>query len=207
VLPLSGESVDRNLWSAGHAHDPAKRNRSTRADEAMRRGQGSFRRHRPRTTRAQSRGRHSSKATHRGAGRVRARDAGNTAPAWAVKRTPKPSMKETANRSSARNNEWIDDIQIRQIDRLDEIAVDRERGKQPGVVERVRSHNSRPSMSQDHLPSASALCSASTKAARIRNASAVPLASPFSKSSCACPMVLVTWARHSTGAVLARAKL
>jgi succinate dehydrogenase/fumarate reductase flavoprotein subunit len=45
-----------------------------------------------------------------------------------------------------------------------------------------------------------------TIASRTANASAVPSASPFSKSCPACPMLLVTCARQRTAAPLARAK-
>src|SRR5262245_35642709 len=46
-----------------------------------------------------------------------------------------------------------------------------------------------------------------TTISRTFNASVVPSASPFSKSRSACPIVLVTWARHSTDAERARAKV
>src|SRR5271170_3316891 len=48
--------------------------------------------------------------------------------------------------------------------------------------------------------------SAATTASRTARASRVPSASPFSKSSPPCPIALVTWARQSTRAPLARAK-
>jgi hypothetical protein len=50
-------------------------------------------------------------------------------------------------------------------------------------------------------------CALSMIAARTARASVVPSASPFSKSNPACPIVLVTWARHSTCAPMARANV
>jgi hypothetical protein len=49
------------------------------------------------------------------------------------------------------------------------------------------------------------LLSAATTRSRTRKASCAPPASPFSKSCSACPMVLVTCARHSTRASRVRA--